>query len=103
MFLNAKKKETREDTFISYNSHLKMFIKYCKKIGIENKFITRFTKTMALDYLTDKYKENIMERTYNNYLKFYVLFFNWLKDYEYVAKNPFETIKRKGSTLELRL
>ena len=44
-------------------------------------------------------RENIGARTYNNYLCFFKLLFNWMIERDYISDNPFDKIRRKPKKL----
>ena len=93
-FLDEKKREVRPDTMRSYNSFAKSFLIYLSKTTIS--FICKFGKIEAAQYLDYIYNvRKISRRSYNNYLKFMRVVFNWAIEKGYVLSNPFEQLKTK--------
>jgi len=95
-FKAEKNKELREDSTRSYNSYLKIIENWLIERN-ENKILClSFTKQHALDLLSDIYlKQNVSNRTWNNYLRFYRSLFNWMVEREYCKVNHFTKLSRK--------
>ena len=93
-FLEEKTRELRPDTMRSYKSFAKSFSTYLSKTSIS--FICKFGKIEAAGYLDYIYNvRKISRRSYNNYLKFMRVMFNWAIEKGYTLSNPFEQMKTK--------
>jgi len=98
-----KNKELREDSTRSYNSYLKTFENWVKGRNESNLLCLSFSKQHALDLLSDIYiKQKVSNRTWNNYLRFYRTFFNWLVEREYCKVNHFTKLSKKKSEKKQR-
>ena len=103
-FQTVKFKETEANTIRSYKSFLKMLTDYITNILKEpNMFVYRFDKVMASDMmlwiLANRAKTG---KTFNNYLRFFKILFNWMKEFNYVRTNPFENIRPKPEKEKFR-
>jgi len=93
-FKEEKKRELRPDTIRSYTSFSKTFSAYLSKSSVS--FICKFGKIEAAQYLDYIYNvKKVSQRTYNNYLKFMRVLFNWAIEKGYILNNPFEQLKTK--------
>jgi len=100
-FLDEKKREVRPDTMRSYNSFSKSFLTYLSKTSIS--FICKFGKIEAAHYLDYIYNERkVSRRSYNNYMKFMRVVFNWAIEKGYILTNPFEQMKTKKKEVKTR-
>jgi len=101
-FLLEKTRETRPDTMRSYNSFSKIFLTYLSKTPIS--FICKFGKIEAAQYMNWVYNvHKVSQRTYNNYLKFMRVVFNWAIEKGYILTNPFELMKTKKKEKKTRI
>jgi site-specific recombinase XerD len=102
-FLSEKEREVRSETYrvyLFYISRFKTFLS--KKLDIS--YVHNFERKEAKMYMDFVYNEKkISQRTYNNYLKFMRLIFNWLIEKDYIVKNPFELIKVKHKEQKKRI
>ncbi|MDR0207016.1 MAG: tyrosine-type recombinase/integrase [Bacteroidales bacterium] len=93
-FLEEKTREVRPDTMRSYKSFSNIFLNYISKTSLA--FICKFGKIEAAQYLDYIYNvRKISRRSYNNYLKFIRVVFNWAIEKGYILTNPFEQMKTK--------
>jgi integrase len=92
--VKVKKSQTnRKRTWYAYDSYARIFISYLKKHNLSSFQIDEFDSTHAwkfMDYI--QIKNEINNRTYNNYVKFMRTFFNVLKKRSYVSLNPFDFV-----------
>ena len=101
-FLQTKKKTAEENSYRNYASFIGTMRKWMtSRSKCRGKFpVMSFTHQMALEFMRDiEDNGNISAQTYNNYLRFFIILFNWVKDKGYVPENPFEGIKRKSKRL----
>ena len=100
-FLEEKEREVRPDTMRSYKSFSKIFTTYLSKTQII--FICKFGKIEAAQYLDWVYNvRKVSQRSYNNYLKFIRVVFNWAIDKGYILSNPFAQMKTKKKDRKVR-
>jgi len=93
-FLDEKTRETRPDTMRSYKSFSNSFLTFLSKTSVS--FICKFSKIEAAQYMDWVYNvRKVSRRSYNNYLKFMRVVFNWAIEKGYVLTNPFELLKTK--------
>ncbi len=94
-FLSEKKKELRVDSMRSYISYINIFNEYIeKRTSIIH--LSNFSKSDAVVFMDFVYNvRKVSQRTYNNYVKFFRLYFNWLKSHCYVNNNYFDNITSK--------
>ena len=100
-FLSIKGKEMEESSMRCYKSYVKFFRKWLKEKGFDEKmYVCSFSRSLAIELMNDiDSDENVSSRTFNNYLIFYKLLFNWMIDKGYISGNPFEGIKKKPKKL----
>lgn len=100
-YVSIKFKEMEQQSITSYNSLLGRFRKWLESQGIpEAGSASLLTRQVAISYML--YLENdpkISPATYNNYLKFMMAMFGWMKKHDYVAENIFDNIDRKPKRL----
>jgi len=102
-FLSEKEREIRIETYRVYTFYISRFKKFLDK-NKGHVFVSKFEKKDAAKYMDFIYNEHkITQRTYNNYLKFMRLFFNWLAEKDYIVKNPFDLIKTKQKEPKKRI
>lgn len=96
-FLKAKRRDKLEmDSMRSYDSLTGLLERWLRARKMEHLSITTFGDAQAHRYLADQYEaRGLSNRTYNNYLQFYISMFNWFKHERYVGSNPFAEIPRK--------
>lgn len=101
LFLKVKEKESEANSMRSYRSYISMLKAWLQKHGMpEDAYVCAITNEVAMELMDDiDAREGISPRTYNNYLLFFRLLFNWMIDREYISDNPFERIKRKPKKL----
>jgi integrase/recombinase XerD len=104
-FIITKEKELRPDSMRSYNSFIKMLKEYISvKCKDKDMYVISFDKHYAIRFMQDLYlNSKISERTYNNQVAFYRLFFNWCIQYNYSKVNPFEGIAKKKEKQKKRI
>jgi integrase len=101
-FLNHKKRELRPDSVRTYKSYISMILHYIEKENL-NRFAVSFSVAHAIAYMNFIYlTKQVSNTTYNNYLLGYRVLFNWLLQNKYVAKNPFNAIKKKKNEAKTR-
>lgn len=94
LFLKRKRVELRPDSMRSYDSHSQRLLLWLKAGGKGNLMAAAFTPYICRDYMEAVLDLGVGSRTYNNYIVFGRLLFNWMKERHYCADNPFDTIKR---------
>jgi len=95
-FLAEKKREMRPDGFRSYNSFGKKLKEWMEKEKQTEMNIFSFNKYFAVEFMNNVYRKNkVSEKTYNNYLIFFRIFWNWMIEKNYTATNPFSEISKK--------
>ena len=101
MFLKVKQKESESNSMRSYNSFISTFRSWMKSAGMpDDVYVCSITSDVAMRLMDDiESRENIGARTYNNYLCFFKLLFNWMIERDYISENPFEKIHRKPKKL----
>jgi len=100
-FLEEKTRELRPDTMRSYNSFSQSFLKYVSKTSVS--LICKFGKIEAAKYMDWVYNvRKVSQRSYNNYLKFMRVVFNWAMEKGYTLTNPFNPIKIKKKERKVR-
>ena len=100
-FLDAKRRELEANSLRSYMSFIKTIREWLQAHGCdENTYACGFTGSMAIDFMESiESNPKISPRTYNNYLIFCRVLFDWMVEREYVAENPFTSIRRKPKKL----
>ena len=100
-FLDAKRRELEANSLRSYMSFIKTIREWLQVHGCdENTYACGFTGSMAIDFMESiESNPKISPRTYNNYLIFCRVLFDWMVEREYVSENPFTSIRRKPKKL----
>jgi integrase len=95
-YMAVQEKELEANTLRSYRSYMKFILGYIEnKLNMKDMYVCQFDKYAAADFmLSIKQNTKLSNRTYNNYLMFYKILFNWLKQYNYITSNPFDGIKK---------
>lgn len=101
LFLKIKTKESEENSIRSYRSYISMFKTWLKDKGLsEDAYVCTITYEVAMELMDDvDSRKGISPRTYNNYLMFFRLLFNWMIEHDFISDNPFDRIKRKPKKL----
>jgi len=101
LFLKVKAKEAEENSMRSYRSYISMLKTWLKDKDIsEDAYVCAITYEVAMELMDDIDSRNdISPRTYNNYLMFFRLLFNWMIEHDFISDNPFDRIKRKPKKL----
>ena len=101
LFLKIKAKESEENSMRSYRSYISTFKTWLKNKDIsEDAYACAITYEVARELMDDvEARKDISPRTYNNYLIFFRLLFNWMIDHDFISDNPFDRIKRKPKKL----
>ena len=105
IFIKNKEKELRYDSMRSYVSYIKILKEYLIKLNkLKELYVISFDRNMAIEFMQHCYmKNNISERSYNNYRDFYRPFFNWCIQLNYCKENPFEKIAKKKEKQKTRI
>lgn len=93
-YKKSEYKDFEENTIRSYSSFLKRLSEYIEKID-KHMYCVSFSPEVATEYMLKiKQDPRVGSRTYNNYLDFYNIFFEWMKSYKYIPENPFKGIPK---------
>ena len=100
-FLKAKSREMEPNSMRSYRSYIHYIKKWLLDHGqTEQMYVCSFTIAMAHEFMDElEDSGDFSPRTYNNYLAFCKILFNWMVDRQYVSANPFQDIKKKSKRL----
>lgn len=95
-FLKIKTREIRPDTVRSYTSFSNILLEWIDKKEMKDCYVISFTKEKATDMMNELLiNGNLSNTTWNNYLRFYNILWNWLVENQYCKMNVFETFKKK--------
>lgn len=97
-YLEAKDREIRRRTYISYYSYIKDFKDWLSTQHYDKMAVDAFNYNHAQEYVDHVNRKNISNRTYNNTLQAIKGCFNFLVEKEYILLNPF--FKQKKLKLE---
>lgn len=104
VFLKIKSKEMRPDGMRSYNSFCRKLKEFCLKKGYPDIYVTLFKKSQALEFMNDlTMRDDISNRTWNNYFSFMRGLWNWFIQNEYCKDNPFITFQSKRESQKKRI
>ena len=100
-FLKLKSRTVEPNSMRSYNSLVGILKEWLTGRGCnENTYVHAYDRRMAAAFLQDvEMNPKLSARTYNNYLAFYRSLGNWMMEYGYIWKNPFEGIRKKEKKL----
>lgn len=90
-YLKFQLRSAEKNSMRCYKSFVKFFQNWLEKKGYsEELMVNQFTDNIASD-LMESIRSNtkISYRTYNNYLAFFLMLWNWLIEYNYASSNPF--------------
>lgn len=94
LFLRRKRAELRPDSMRTYDSQSERLLAWLKENGKSNLMCAAFTPYICRDYMEYVLDLGVTARTYNNYITFGRVLFNWLKERHYISENPFSDIKK---------
>lgn len=104
VFLKIKYKEMRPDGMRSYNSFCRKLKEWCAEKGYPDIYVTLFKKSQALEFMNDlTLRDDISNRTWNNYYSFLRGLWNWFIQNEYCKDNPFITFQSKRESPKKRI
>lgn len=92
-FIKTKHQELRPDSMRTYISLTKYLLDWIDHHGMDIS-AQQFEKGYANKIMTEVGELKGL-RTYNSYLGFFKILFNWLIEQEYCTHNPFEHMKKK--------
>ena len=101
-FLTAKSKTAESNSLRCYKSFIDAMKRWLKSRSSCKGHLSAmaFTPQVAEEFMRDiDENDGISAQTYNNYLRFFIILFNWMKGKGYVQQNPFDGIKRKSKRL----
>lgn len=96
-FLVSKERDGLEkDSMRSYRSLCHILRSWLMGKGMDIHAITAFSEVHARSFMDDCYVQRALSnRSFNNYLQFYVSLWNWMSGERYIKANPFMGLKRK--------
>lgn len=104
VFLKIKSREMRPDGMRSYNSFCKKMKDWCASKGYPDIYTFMFKKSQALEFMNDlTMRDDISNRTWNNYYSFNRGLWNWLIQNEYCKDNPFDSFTPKRESKKKRI
>lgn len=105
IFLRNKTRECRADSLRSYTSFIDNLKHYLDLVINKNDIlVTGFRRHEAIEFMQWNYNfKKINERTYNNYITFYRLLWNWLTQNNYARENVFDNIPKKRTKQKSRI
>ena len=101
-FLAAKKKTAEDNSLRCYRSFIDTMKRWlAANVSSNGHFpAMAFSYQIANEFMSDiDENDGISAQTYNNYLRFFIILFNWMKEKGYIQENPFDSIKRKSKRL----
>lgn len=104
VFLKIKGREMRPDGMRSYNSFCKKLKDWCVEKKCADIYVFLFKKSQALEFMNDlTLRDDISNRTWNNYYSFNRSLWNWFIQNEYCKDNPFITFTPKRESKKKRI
>ena len=96
-FLKVKSRSIEPESMRSYVSFVGTLKKWILKAGYNERIKAKnFDRTLASAFMMDlDTNPRISLRTYNNYVAFGRIISNWMREYGFIAANPFEQIRKK--------
>jgi integrase len=103
-FISSKVRDKLEkDSMRTYRSLCGILLEWLRERQMHTLAISAINEGHARLFMDDCYmRRTLSNRTYNNYLQFYVSLWNWLKDERYVGSNVFAGLKRKKVSKEAK-
>jgi integrase len=103
-FISSKVRDKLEkDSMRTYRSLCGILLEWLRERQMHTLAISAINEGHARLFMDDCYmRRTLSNRTYNNYLQFYVSLWNWLKDERYVGANVFAGLKRKKVSKEAK-
>ena len=100
-FLEVKRGELEGNSIRCYMSFVKTLRTWLEKRGCDSKtYACAFSDEMAVDFMAHIESDpHISPRTYNNYLMFCRVLFDWMMERSYISANPFSAIRKKTRKL----
>lgn len=91
LYKKSKFAELEDNSKRSYESFLQKLSLYVEKINKEM-YAHNFSAIHASNIMLS-IKEKVSHRTYNNYLQFFKILFNWFVEHNYMQVNPFAKLQ----------
>ena len=100
-FIDAKSKELESNSIRCYKSFIKILKNWLEQSRIgKDAYVYDFDSTAAVEIMNDiEARPDVSARTYNNYLLFFRVLFDWMMERGYCSENPFGKIRRKTKRL----
>jgi integrase len=104
IFIRIKKKELREASMKTYNSHKDVLMRWLAEKDKEDIYVVNFSESLAIEYMNYIYEErDVTNTTFNNYLSSTNSFWNWMKEQKYSNRNPFDIVANKRNQEKTRI
>lgn len=104
IFIRTKTKELRPDSIRTYVSHRDILFQWLADTDKEEVYVVNFSESDAIAYMNYVYEDrDVSNTTFNNYLRSYNAFWNWMKSEKYSTRNPFEIIQKKRNQEKSRI
>jgi integrase len=103
-FMSSKVRDHLEgDSLRSYRSLTGILLEWLRARKMHAQAISGISEAHARAFMDDAYTvRELGNRTYNNYLQFYISLWNWFQSERYVGSNVFAGLKRKKVSKEAK-
>jgi integrase len=95
-FLAVKQRELEENSMRSYRSLVAIFKAWLLDHGFQDDAYANSVRMEAAVAFMDDYETKLAVKTYNNYVAFFRILFNWMVNKGYTDTNPFDGIEKKA-------
>lgn len=96
LFLKTKAKDSRKATMVSYKSMCKIFCDWLSETGYADKYVFTVDARMLQAYMQAmEERRGLSGCTYNNYLTFLCVLFEFFVEREFVKENPAAKLKKR--------
>ena len=95
-FIAVKERELEGNSIRSYRSLVAIFRNWLEKHGYSSDSYANSVRMEAAVAFMDDYELKLAVKTYNNYVAFFRILFNWMVSKGYTDLNPFDGIEKKS-------
>lgn len=92
----SKERQLRHSSPVTYSSMTSLFREWCRREDRLDKYVHVFNRHDAVGYMEYVSEEReVGNTTYNNYLQFMSMLFQWLMEKQYRTDDPFQDFARR--------
>lgn len=103
-FMDRKRKEGRKSTVVSYSSQAGILTSWLNEKRLGKKYVFEIDHAILYKYMSDmEERRNLGGTTYNNYISFLVILWDYFIERDYTTDNPAAKLKRRRENEKKRV